>query len=73
MSRPSKYSITRSLQWAAVKRPHLLTPLAVGALIFELSFVVAPFYHQLGPLFCAGGLAFHVSIFLLQGIDFVPL
>lgn len=72
-SRPSKYPIIRSLQWAVVKRPHLLTPLAVGALIFELSYVVAPFFSQLGPLFCVGGIVFHASIFLLQGLDFVSL
>ena len=72
-SRPSKHAITRSLQWAAMQRPHMLTPLATGALIFELSFAVAPFLGELGPFFCASGIAFHLSIFWLQGLDFVSI
>eukprot|EP00967_Tisochrysis_lutea_P139720 scaffold254183_cov21-Tisochrysis_lutea.AAC.1 len=72
-SRPSEYALTRRVQWFLIKRPWLLAPMATGALLFELSFVVAPFFGQIAPLFCVGGIAFHASILWLQGLDFVSL
>jgi len=59
------------VQWRLVKSPRLLTIFASGALLFELSFAVAPFSGRLSPLWCAHGLAFHAGILWLQGLDFV--
>ena len=64
-------ALTRSVQWRLVKSPRLLTIFASGALLFELSFAVAPFSGRLSPLWCAHGLAFHAGILWLQGLDFV--
>jgi len=70
-SRPADSALTRSVQWRLVQSPRLLTIFASGALLFELSFAVAPFSGRLSPLWCAHGLAFHGGILWLQGLDFV--
>jgi hypothetical protein len=51
----------------------LLLPAAAGTIIFEMGFVFAVFNRRLRPFALAGGLLFHISVYILMGINFWAL
>ena len=69
-SRPAGPRV-RALQHALLRSPRLLTLLATGAVAFETGFILAPTSDVLCVVFGLNGLLFHLSIGVLQGLDFV--
>jgi hypothetical protein len=69
-SRPAGPTL-RAVQRALLTSPWLATVFATGAVLFEVGFILAPTSDALCLLFGLNGLAFHLGIFLLQGLDFV--
>jgi len=47
--------------------PWLLSPMAVGALLFELSFFAAVLYPRLAPFYVVAGIGMHTGIYVVHG------
>ena len=68
-SRPA-WAPVRALQCFLIRRPRLSTLAACAAVAFESGFILAPFSDEVGVVFGAHGLLFHLGIHVLQGLDF---